>query len=375
MNKKLVTYIVIFCVFAGALGFVAIGKNLPLLWQLVFNRSITLRKTDDHINILFLGIGGKNHDGPNLTDTMIFASIDEKRNKINLISIPRDLWVPDLKGKINTAYTLGEDNGQHKGLMLAKATVSKILNQPVNYALRIDFNGFVKAVDLVGGLDVSVDRSFDDYAYPIDGKEDDLCGHTQEEVQKMATASAAMSDLQMFPCRFQHIHFTKGLQHMSGVKALEFVRSRHALGYEGTDFARSKRQEKIIKAFRDKIFYAQTLLNPVRLIGLYSTLKDSIDTDIKEDEFGDFIKLVQKMKGAKIQSSVLDYGNSQKGRLGILINPQTGSGYDFEWVLIPRKGNGNFSEIQKYVSCEIKNTACSITKTGVEASPSAVLEN
>lgn len=370
MNKKLFTYIVIFCVIALALGAVAVARNLPFLWQLTFNHEIALKKTDDHVNILLLGIGGGNHDGPNLTDTIIFASIDEKTNKINLLSVPRDLWVPDLKGKINTAYALGQDNGQGKGLLLAKATVSKILNQPIDYGIRIDFSGFSKAVDLVGGLDVTVDRSFDDYAYPIKGKKNAVCGHTQEEIQTMATESAGL-DSQNFPCRYTHIHFDKGYQHMNGERALEYVRSRHALGEEGTDFARSKRQEKIIQAFKNKVFSAQTLLNPTKVIGLYNTLKDSIDTDIKKDEFGDFLRLAQRMKKAKIRSSVLDYGDSATGRLGLLINPPTGSDYSFEWVLVPRKGNGNFSEIQKYVACEIKNNYCLVTPSAIEATSSA----
>ncbi|MCL4353832.1 LCP family protein [Patescibacteria group bacterium] len=373
MNKKILFYIAL--VFIALLGLAAffINKNLPFLWQFMFTNNIALKKNDDHINLLLLGTGGGSHDGPNLTDTIIFMSIDQKTNKVNIISIPRDLWVPDLKGKINTAYALGQNNNKHKGLLLAEATVSRILNQPIDYGLRVDFNGFVKAVDLVGGLDISVDRSFDDYAYPIKGKKNDSCGRTPEEIKAMASLSATLSNLQMFPCRYMHIHFNKGLQHMNGEQALEFVRSRHALGPEGTDFARSKRQEKVIKAFRDKIFSAQTLLNPAKIIGLYNTLKNSIDTDIKESEFDDFIRLAEKMKNAQIKTSVLDYGDSATGRLGLLINPPTGEKYDWEWVLIPRKGNGNFSEIQKYVGCEIKYSHCLVTPEGITATSSAKL--
>ena len=68
---------------------------------------------------------------------------------------------------------------------------------------------------------------------------------------------------------------------MDGKTALTFVRSRHAEGEEGSDFARSKRQEKIIQAFKDKLFSFQTIINPAKIISLYDILKDSIDTDIK----------------------------------------------------------------------------------------------
>jgi anionic cell wall polymer biosynthesis LytR-Cps2A-Psr (LCP) family protein len=153
----------------------------------------------------------------------------------------------------------------------------------------------------------------------------------------------------------------KGLQHMDGETALEFVRSRHASGVEGSDFARSKRQEKIIKAFKDKVLSAQTILNPAKVITLYETLKSSIDTDIQQTEFDDFIRLAQKMKNAKIQSAVLDMGDEQTQRPGLLINPPASSDYNYAWVLTPRTGNGNFTEIQKYISCEIKTGNCPVS--------------
>ena len=360
MRKKIIFIVVGLTVlfFVGKTA-LKLAKFSPFLFQLIFNHGVNLKKSDDNINILLLGIGGGKHDGPNLTDTIIFASINQKKDKITLISIPRDLWIPDLNGKINTAYAIGEEKRKGGGLILAKTIVSKVINEPIDYAVRIDFSGFVKAVDLAGGLDINVQNSFDDYEYPITGKENDPCGHSEQELQALATAS---SQLAAFPCRYMHIHFDRGLQHMDGTRVLEFVRSRHAQGAEGTDFARSKRQEKVIKAFKDKFLSFGILLNPGKIISLYDTLSSSIDTDIKQDEFYDFIRLAQQMKNAKIESAVLDYGDKETGRPGLLVNPPTGSNYSYEWVLAPRIGNGNFSEIQKYVECEIKVGNCKISK-------------
>ena len=107
--------------------------------------------------------------------------------------------MPDLNQKINTAYAKGEDVRKGGGLVLAKATVSKVLNQPIGYGFRIDFDGFVKAVDLVGGLDIVVDREFDDYQYPVEEKREDLCGHSLEEAtEQIATQEATI----VFPCRY-----------------------------------------------------------------------------------------------------------------------------------------------------------------------------
>lgn len=335
------------------------SKLYPILFELLFNRDIELKKVENNINILLLGTGGGKHQGPDLTDTIIFASINPTQNRVVLVSIPRDLWIPDLKAKINSAYAFGNLRQENGGLILVKAVVAKTLNQPIDYVVRIDFNGFVKAVNLVGGIDVDVERGFEDFEYPIEGSEDDLCGHSEEELEELTTAS---SQLEAFPCRYIHIRFEKGIQHMDGETALQFVRSRHAKGDEGTDFARSKRQEKVIAAFKDKVFALETLVNPVKVIGLYSTIKDSIDTNIQQEEIDDFVRLAKKIEKANIRSMVLDYGDEKEERAGLLVNPPISVEYGNQWALIPRVGNGDFSEIQEYVECEIKIGNCPISE-------------
>lgn len=362
MLKKIIAIFLGVLILFAVVGLAArIAKISPFLFQLLFNKEVSLKKTDDHINILLLGIGGGEHDGPNLTDTIIFASLNPSKNKINLVSIPRDLWIKEIDGRINTAYAIGDLKRKNGGITLASTIVSKILNQKIDYVVRTDFNGFTKAINLIDGIDVNIQRTFDDYEYPLDGKGNDLCGHTEEELPLLlATAS---SQLIAFPCRYTHIHSDRGLQHLDGEKALQIVRSRHAEGEEGTDFARSQRQEAVIKAIKDKILSVQTLLNLPKVISLYDLLQESIDTNINENEFDDFIRLAQKMKNAKISSVVLDYGDPEKGRAGLLINPPITKDYNNQWVLIPRIGDGNFSEIQQYVSCDINIGACIISKT------------
>ena len=167
-------FLVFFFVLQAVIKFVEIS---PFLFELIFKKEISLKKNDNRVNILLLGIGGRNHDGPNLTDTIMLATLDTKLNQVTLTSIPRDLWVPDLENtnkKINTAYAYGENKKAGGGLILAKAIAGKVLNQKVDYAVRIDFDGFVKAVDLIGGIDVSVERVLDDYEYPIEGKKKTL---------------------------------------------------------------------------------------------------------------------------------------------------------------------------------------------------------
>lgn len=337
--------------------------------QTIFNDSIDLKKQDDRVNILLLGIGGGKHDGPNLTDTIIFASIDPKLKTISLVSIPRDFWDPDLSAKINTAYAFGEEREEGGGLSLSREVVEKITGQKIDYVLRIDFAGFVKAVDLLGGLDIEVERELEDNEYPITGKENDTCGVSEDKLEELATAS---SQLEAFPCRYERVHFDPGQQHMDGETALKFVRSRHAVGVEGSDFARSMRQEKIISAFRDKVFSIGTILNPVKLVSLYDVLADSIATDIKESEYDDFIKLAKRMEGSKTQSVILDFGNENEERFGLLVNPQISPEFRGQWVIIPRSGNGKYEEIHEFISCTLRGDTCEVTETGVREIPQTI---
>jgi anionic cell wall polymer biosynthesis LytR-Cps2A-Psr (LCP) family protein len=344
------------------------GNIFSFLWNTQVTKQIALKQSPERkINVLLLGVGGGTHDGPDLTDTIIFASVDSKTDKVTLVSLPRDLWMPELNAKVNSAYTYAEEKKPGSGLLYTKALIGKILNQQIDYAIKLDFDGFVKAVDIVGGLDIEVSNAFDDYQYPLNGKEDSSCGLTEDKIASLSAeiASGSASESEAFPCRYEHLHFDKGPAHMEGITALKYVRSRHALGKEGSDFARSKRQEKVISALKQKIFSAGTLLNPVKIVELVNTLKDSLKTDIKEDEYDDFVNLAQKMKGAKISSAVVDMGDSESERLGLLLSPPISPEYGNQWVLSPRTGNGNYSEIQEYVSCQIKGTNCMVGTVGI----------
>ena len=361
IRKRALTALLIFVFILAGIGFIKGAKFVPVIFQYFFHKGIDLKQTKDNkINILLLGVGGGTHEGPNLTDTIIFASLDPTAKKVTLVSIPRDLWIPELKAKINTAYTYGEGKQQGGGLTLSKKVVSEMLGQQLDYAVKIDFNGFEKAVDMMGGLDIDVDNAFDDAQYPLSGKEDESCGLTDDEIASFSAqiATGSATENESFPCRYEHLHFDKGPSHMDGTTALKYVRSRHAIGKEGTDFARSKRQEKVISAFKDKIFSVDTFLNPVKVVGLVNVLRDSIDMDLKDNELDDFVRLMQKMKGAKIVSASVDTGDESQDRLGLLLNPPISEIFEKQWVLIPRTGAGDYHEIQTYVACVIEGRDC-----------------
>jgi len=236
--------------------------RLPLVGQLfsdTANKQV-MGESDDRINILLMGMGDKGHDGAYLTDTMILMSLKPSTKEAVLFSIPRDMWVkmPDGSyGKINAIDAYAEKNHQNGGEVTMQA-VSELFELPIQYYVRVDFSGFVNIVDELGGVTVDVDNTFDDYSYPITGQEDNPD----------------------YYARFEHLHFDKGIQTMDGATALKYTRSRHALGPEGSDFARGKRQQKVIAAVKEKLLQKSNLLHPGMLASIAVQLKDHFSTNI-----------------------------------------------------------------------------------------------
>ena len=367
-NKKITIVVILFVLILGVFLLRSqIKTSFGVLYGLIFQKEITLAGQEEKgtLNILLMGIGGGNHEGPELTDTVMLANIDLQNKKVNLISLPRDMWIPQIESKINTAYVKGQQKDE-RGIQLSKAVVEKVTGRAPDYAVIVDFDGFVKVVDLLGGIEVDVKRILDDKEYPIAGKEDDLCGQPEEKIEELATAA---SQLEAFPCRYEHIHFDAGKQKMNGEQALKFVRSRHGKDGEGSDFARSQRQQEVIRAVKDKVLSLGMLLNPVKIFNMYNIVKANIHTDIPEEEYDDFIKLARDMQDSEIRSFVVTLDGKKPGDYGLLMNPPSSSDYKFQYVLIPRLGNNNFSEIVEYIDCVEDGRECLIGKSGIIIDP------
>lgn len=331
-----------------------------------------LELSDGRINVLFLGIAGDGHDGPNLTDTIIVASFDNKSHRVDLISIPRDLWLDKYHFKVNALYETGLS--QKQPFDFVRDDLGQILGIKIPYVVRVDFSGFEQAVDLVDGIDLEVPNSFEDGEYPLEGQEDSLCGNSEtiqdlssdqakalnippgkakvllDQSGKIATASAQLSVglnyteqqvLEFFPCRFAKLSFKQGLSHMDGATALKFVRSRHGSNGEGSDFARSKRQQLVLQAFKQRVLSLDTLTDPQKIIGIAKNFNEHISTNISRDLYPEFLNLLRQVK--EIRSIVIN----QAGNKQLLITPPT-TDYGGAWVLIPP--NNDFTEIKSYVN-------------------------
>lgn len=264
------------------------GLTPTVLWRLVFDNGAKFKAADGRTNILILGIGGGAHEGADLTDTMIVLSLDTQKRLLAMISIPRDIWSETLKDKVNSAYHYGEEKQKGGGFILTKAIVEDVVGIPIHYAFMIDFSGFKEVIDLVGGVKVNVPKAFTDPEFPIVGKENDPCDGDPK-----------------FACRYEALHFETGLQLMNGDLALKYVRSRHAEGDEGSDFARSRRQQDVLLALKTKLtdpgvwFFQRPLV-------LYRALDEAMDTDMKVGELLTVGKVLARVPADKIKKISLD---------------------------------------------------------------------
>jgi LCP family protein required for cell wall assembly len=375
-----------------------------------FYQNIYIKKTNGEkkltekteFNILILGYGGEGHDGPYLTDTMIVAHINIKTKKIILISIPRDIWVKiptkdgsDFSNKINAVYQMElfpqtypnvADNYKQKQEIggLIKEIVSQIIGLKIDNFIAVDFNSFKKGIDILGGIIINVDKAFEDPEYPIDGKENDLCGKEEEfnQIAKFLSPGANEEEKQQlfkekpeleeffnninekpylaFPCRYETVKFSAGKQFMNGETALKYVRSRHS-PIDGGDFNRGRRQQIFIAALKDKIISFNFL---PKIIPLMQELKENIKTDISLDEMKKIITKTTDTQQYTLDNLILSNQN-------LLKNSYSSTG---QYILIPQAGENNWNEVKT----TIHNMILGITPSpspSVTLSPSAKINH
>ena len=325
-----------------------------------------LKSTDGRTNILILGTDYRvGMPAENLSDTMMIASIDtQSKNKdVVLVSIPRDLLVPlpawkygpnnqynfyQQSTKINAANAYGDAYSYPEGggLGLARNAVQNVTGIPIHYVVRVNFYGFKQIVDSIGGISVNIDNSFTDCEYPVEGQEN----------------NPVLSQ------RYKCVVFNKGTSYMDGETALEFSRSRHAAGLEGSDLARAKRQQKIMVAVRAKALTIQTLSDPLKVSNLIKSLGDNIKTlDVDFAQIGSFYHLIQNVQADSAQNIVLTDSPQYTTDPGsALLVTGDSSLYGGAFVFIPRAGDSHFQEIQTYLKRKLAEASL-----GQQATPSA----
>jgi LCP family protein required for cell wall assembly len=289
------------------------------------NPSLLKGEGDGRVNVLLLGRGGGNHDGPDLTDTMMLASIDPVNHTATLISIPRDLWVdvPNQGAmKVNAAWETGEfkylgkiapgsnnPNAIAAGFTQADQTVESILGVTIDYNALVDFAAFRQAVDTVNGVTVNVPT--------------DLVDPTMawENHRSPVLAKAGIDDF-------------------TGSQALNYVRSRETT----SDFARAQRQRAVLVALKEKVETLGTLSNPLKISGLMSAFGNNVQTDLSLSDASRMYGILKNIANDKITS----VGLADKPNNYITTGAMSGQSID-----LPTAGLFNYSAIQKFVRTQL----------------------
>lgn len=181
---------------------------------------------------------------------MLIASLNPQTKTLAMLSVPRDLWIeyPTVgAGRINELYTRAKSTlGVDGALRALAAKMTEITGQPIDHYMAVDFRVFIDTVDLVGGLEIDVPEDLIDRTYP-----DNNWGYITFRINA-------------------------GLQTLDGSTALKYARSRHST----SDFDRSRRQQLVINAFRNKLLSSETLFSTSRLSEIFEIVTSRVTTDL-----------------------------------------------------------------------------------------------
>lgn len=309
--------------------------NLSFLnedWKIKFTKWVDEKETEeddrkDKINILAVWRWWISNDAPNLTDTIILASINSKYKTISMLSIPRDLYVTYWNKrywKINQVFAMESNKYDSKELWMKslEEKITEITWEKIDYFVNVDFDWFVKIIDTIWWIELTIPKQFVDSTYP---------------------------DWNWW---YKTVIFKKWTWIFDWENALKYARSRHST----SDFDRSLRQQQIIDAVKEKMTTSYLITSPLKVKKLYNVFKEYVFTDL---ELNDIIKLAIKLKVSDYKTQSFNINNScyywtvTCEKWGFLYNPDRNL---FGWasVLLPRWGSVSkitkYDEINKYSS-------------------------
>jgi LCP family protein required for cell wall assembly len=233
------------------------------------------------MHLLLIGLDSTQNLGAQNTDVIIVAVINKDTKQVSLLSIPRDLWVyiPTFGwSRINVAHKIGHRTrypGGGPGLLAETIRVN--FGLPIDHWGRVDFEGFTRVVDELGGVEMTVACPVNlQYQPPTGGEE-------------------------------QEMYLEPGVYHMDGRMALRYVRTRRG----GSDFDRARRQHEFLKAMWDQAKEQFQGLDWVpKIRGLWTALSDSFETDLNLLDLLSLVPTALDMKPQRIRSRYIGAGQT-----------------------------------------------------------------
>ncbi len=282
---------------------------------------------DGRVNILLLGRGGEGQTGPDLTDTILIASIDPINKKAALLSIPRDLYYPKASNyRVNAVFAdakyaalarkASKTDAENAGFTAVEKVLQDDLGIPIHYHVMMDFAGFVQAVNTVGGVDINVPADNTVYEKLYDGL-----------TRKNYT-----------------LDVKQGWQHFDGQRALYYARSRQTS--PRGDFDRAERQRLLLIALKDKVLSLGTFANPVKISGLLDAFGNHVQSNMSIDEVTRLYDIGKTINSNDIATlSLVDPPN----------NLLTSVNIAGQSIQRPKAGLNDFTEIQSFVRNALKD--------------------
>jgi LCP family protein required for cell wall assembly len=305
-KRKLRIKLIISILSALLLTIIIVKAETPkkLIQSAVVNNLAKELKQDDlgYTNFLIMGTGGEGHDGKNLTDTIMLASINPSTSSSILTSIPRDLYVSHpniISQRINSVYANQKYQSTHnEASKVLEEVITELTNVDIHYNIKVDFQALVEIVDTLDGVTIDNQEAIYDPEYPGPNY------------------------------TFQTFSLPKGIQELDGETALKFARSRKST----SDFHRSNRQQQLIYAIKDKAIQQNITSNPQQITNIFKALSSHIETNIELREIITLAKLAKEFPIESLVNLPLNDDPNIKG--GFLYNPPR-SEYSDSFVFIP----------------------------------------
>lgn len=268
----------------------------------------------DKLNFIILGLDERNDalEQTETTDTIIFASLNLTDYKVSLISIPRDLWFYDLNAKVNQIYPISLE--QEDKFSFIKDKFSQLIGQNIDHVVILTTDNLINFVNLIGGVDVTLEAGFIDNQYPN---------------------QAYIDDPESGAPIYKTVEFPAGEIHLDESNVTEFVRSRHGgetAAQGGTDLARIQRQQLLIQAILDKIKTGNFISHPSQIFDYYRFWNENISKDISDFQALQLLtKIGEGLGKISLNKLEITVGNSAKD--GLIYHPTTF--INKQWVFIP----------------------------------------
>jgi LCP family protein required for cell wall assembly len=264
----------------------------------------------ERLNVLLVGSDQRPGESSFNTDTLIVVSVEPSTGEVAMFQVPRDMvdvpvpanarsvWGRVYRGKINSWYTANRNrsdlwpgkSASARGFNSLKALLGELYGLDIRYYALVNFTGFRKVVNAMGGVQINVQIPVAESQYPV------------------------------APGVLTRLYIPAGPQHMNGAEALRYARSRHRA--QGGDFDRGRRQQRVLLSLREQMNAQAIIANLPELVG---ALKDSVKTDIKTKDLPKLLALAQSVDTKNVRSFVFSpfyYAAEPKGDgRGYIITP------------------------------------------------------